>query len=91
VREVEGRSLSRRPPGFPRSGRVKFVSIVVVTGGWKKLRIVFCCNFGACGIEHSTADIVSGMYLVGHLVISDNNSEARRTLPSNWCDARYQE
>jgi len=91
VGEVEGRSVSRRPPGFPRRGRVKFVSVVVVAGGWKELRIMSCCDFGACETVHSTADIVSSMYLVRYLVISDSNSVARRTLPSNWCDARYLE
>jgi len=91
VREVEGKSASRRPPEFPRRGRLKFVSVVVVAGGRKGLRIVSCCDFGICGTSHSIADIVVSIYLVGLMVISDSNSVARRTLPSNWCDARYLE
>jgi hypothetical protein len=91
VREVEGKSASRRPPGFPRRGLLKFVSVVVVAGGWQELRIVSCCDFGVCGTAHSIADIVISIYLLGHMVISDSNSLARRTLPSNWCDARHLE
>jgi hypothetical protein len=63
VREVEGKSASRQAPEFPRRGRLKFVSVMVVAGGWKELRIVSCCDFGVCGTAHSIADIVISIYL----------------------------